>query len=198
MAMYDAKPKEPANSGLSIGKIVSSIFDKSLYVIAVLALGVVVYLVLITPHQVDGFSMNPTFVNDEYMLANKQTYNIVDFERGDVIIYKFNENTDFIKRVIALPGETVSIQNGAVYIDGEKLDESDYLADTVTTEQGAFLKEGQSYTVQPGEVFAMGDNRPGSKDSREFGPSKESEIKGQVFMVIYPFSAFRIISSPSY
>jgi len=157
---------------------------------------VVVYLFLMQPHQVKGASMYPTFKDKEYLLTDKITYQRGLPKYGDVIVFKapVNENFDFIKRVIALPGQTVMIKNGNVYIDGQVLDEY-YLSDDVTTNPGQFLLEGESYTVQPGEVIAFGDNRGHSSDSRDWGPVPEQNIVGRVFFRYWPSNVVGVISN---
>ena len=97
--------------------------------------------------------------------------------------------TSYIKRVIALPGEHVEIKDGKVYINGEQLDESEYLQDGVETtlgEGGVF----NDFIVPEGTVFAMGDNRPESKDCRCFGCIPIEKLEGTVVIRIWPFNKF--------
>jgi signal peptidase I len=157
---------------------------------------VVVYLFLMQPHQVKGSSMYPTFRDKEYLLTDKVTYKRIEPNFGDVIVFKapVNENFDFIKRVIAVPGQTVMIKNEHVYIDGELLDEY-YISDDVITNTGQFLQEGRSYTVQPGEVMAFGDNREHSSDSRDWGPVPDDNIVGRVFFRYWPTNVVGVISN---
>lgn len=158
---------------------------------------VVVYLFLMQPHQVKGSSMYPTFKDKEYLLTDKITYKRDDPSYGDVIVFKapVNENFDFIKRVIGLPGQTVMIKGGHVYIDGTVLDEN-YLSDDIVTSAGQFLFEGESYTVQPGEVMAFGDNRDHSSDSRDWGPIPEQNIVGRVFFRYWPAKVAGVVFNP--
>jgi signal peptidase I len=158
---------------------------------------VVVYLFLMQPHQVKGSSMFPTFKDQEYLLTDKVTYKTREPIEGDVIVFKapINENFDFIKRVIATPGETVEIRDGMVYINGELLDEF-YLPKEYTTAPGQFLHEGESYTVQPGEVMAFGDNRDHSSDSRDWGPVPYRLIIGKVFFRYWPTNVAGLVMNP--
>ncbi|TRZ52060.1 signal peptidase I [bacterium] len=157
---------------------------------------VVVYLFLMQPHQVKGNSMFPTFNDKEYLLTDKITYKRSDPSYGDVIVFKAptNENFDFIKRVIALPGQTVMVKGGHVYIDGKKLNEN-YLSSDIVTNAGQFLLEGESYVVQPGEIMAFGDNREHSSDSRDWGPVPEQNIVGRVFFRYWPTNVIGVISN---
>jgi signal peptidase I len=156
---------------------------------------VVVYLFLMQPHQVKGASMLPNFKDKEYLLTDKITYKRSEPKYGDVIVFKapVNENYDFIKRVIAVPGQTVMVKNGKVFVDGKQLEES-YLGDNVMTNSGQFLLEGESYVVQAGEVIAFGDNRSHSSDSRDWGPVPEQNIVGRVFFRYWPANAVGVIS----
>lgn len=157
---------------------------------------VVVYLFLMQPHQVKGSSMYPTFKDADYLLTDKITYKRSMPRYGDVIVFKapVNENFDFIKRVIALPGQTVMVKNGHVFINGKQLQE-DYLASTVITNAGQFLLEGESYLVQPGELMAFGDNREHSSDSRDWGPVPDQNIVGRVFFRYWPTNEIGIITN---
>ena len=113
--------------------------------------------------------MDPTFVNGEYLIVDELTYHFENPERGEVIIFKFPQDTSkfFIKRIIGLPGETVKIQGGVITIinaqnpDGFALDES-YLTQPTNSKVQITLKDN--------EYFVMGDNRPSSSDSRIWGP----------------------------
>ncbi len=199
--MYDSS--ENATSGkvkatevlASIGTFISSFIET---VVVALVLAVVLYLFIMTPHEVVGNSMHPTYKNGEYLMANKITYKFSDPKRGDVIIFKYSDTQDFIKRVIGVPGDTVMIKDGAYYINGDKLDESSYLADTVITNGGSYIHEGQEITVPAGEYFVSGDNRPNSSDSREFGPIAKERIKGKAWIVYFPFSEFRLVTHENY
>lgn len=158
---------------------------------------VVVYLFLMQPHQVKGSSMFPTFKDKEYLLTDKVTYKTRAPMDGDVIVFKapINENFDFIKRIIATPGQTVSVKDGHVFVDGNMLDEF-YLPKEYTTAPGQFLLEGESYTVQDNEVMAFGDNRDHSSDSRDWGPVPYKNIIGRVFFRYWPTSVAGFVMNP--
>ncbi|MCB9790539.1 signal peptidase I [Candidatus Nomurabacteria bacterium] len=202
MAMYDLEKPEILTTSDKIRRIRSNsvrIFFSILQTaVLVLASCVVLYLLLITPHQVDGNSMYPNFHNTDYVIANKMLYRFSEPKRGDVIIFKYSETKDFIKRIIGLPGDVVTIKDGQYYINGKHLDESDYLAPTVVTAGGKFLYEGIQVKVPEGEYFVSGDNRPKSSDSRSFGTIKKEQIKGRVFVIISPLDRFMLIKHPVY
>ncbi len=201
MGMYDVDiNKKTGFERVSaiFGTVGSVIFESIESIVIALAISIVLYLTLITPHQVDGQSMMPTFRNQEHIIANKIIYKLREPRRGDVIIFKHSPTEDYIKRVIGVAGDEIAIIDGHVYINNEQLDESDYLADTVRTMPGPALPEGQPFTVPAGHIFVMGDNRPHSTDSRVFGPVELEAVKGEVIFVYFPFNNMRIITGPHY
>lgn len=131
-------------------------------------------------------------------MANKLLYRFQDPQRGDVIIFKYSDTQDFIKRVIGLPGDKVMLKDGHIYINDQLLDESAYLSNSIYTNGGEFLHEGESITVPDNEYFVCGDNRPHSSDSRTFGPVSKDNIKGKAWLVYFPFSQFRIAQHETY
>lgn len=149
------------------------------------------------PHQVKGSSMFPTFKDKEYLLTDKITYKRRLPAYGDVIVFKapMDENFDFIKRVIATPGQTVMVKGGKVFVDGKILDET-YLPKEYTTSAGQYLQENEEYTVKEGEVMAFGDNRDHSSDSRDWGPVPDKNIIGRVFFRYWPMDVAGIINNP--
>src|SRR5438477_12431799 len=122
----------------------------------------VIYIFLFRPFQVSGESMYPTFKNSEYILTNLIGLRFNNPIRGDVIVFKAppDHEKDYIKRVIGLPGDTVSISEGYVSVNGNKIDESAYLGPDVRTYGGAFLKENTPIKIPANNYFVMGDNRP--------------------------------------
>lgn len=128
-------------------------------------------------------SMLPTLEKNDRVLVNKLSYRLHDVNRGDIVVFETPEEEqgaeDLVKRVIGLPGETVSCAHGGILIDGQPLDEP-YLEDATTTSCG------RKYHVPADAIFVMGDNRNFSKDSRSFGPIDEDTIVGRVFVRIWP------------
>lgn len=179
----------------SVGSFISSFIET---VVVALVLAVVLYLFIMTPHEVVGNSMHPTYKNGEYLMANKISYKFSTPQRGDVVIFKYSETQDFIKRIIGVPGDTVMVKDGHIYVNGERLDESSYLDASVITNGGSYIHEGQTATVPDGEYFVCGDNRPNSSDSREFGPVSVDRIKGKAWIVYFPFNQFRLVTHESY
>jgi signal peptidase I len=177
-------------------KVTYVFLDMVQTVVMALAVFVVVYLFLFQPNQVKGHSMVPTLEDGEYLLTDKLTYRWVRKpEKGDIVVFKApeNEDYDFIKRIIALPGDTLEVRSGVVTVNGEVLDES-YLSPLLKTNGGAFLKEGHVYTVPEGGYLVMGDNRKFSSDSREWGPVPEGYLIGRAWFRYWPPTRLGIIT----
>lgn len=178
-------------------KIYTFLFDTIQTVLLAASVFLVIYLFLFRPFEVSGESMFPTFKNSEFILTNLITLRFNDPKRGDVIVFQapVDHDKDYIKRVIGIAGDTVMIQDGYVYLNGQKLDESVYLSSDVRTSSGAFLREGQPVTVPAGDFIVMGDNRPHSSDSREWGFLKTNEIIGKSFFVYWPPNQMRMVKN---
>ncbi len=173
-------------------------FDILETVVIAFAIFAVVYIFIASPHEVIGKSMEPNFYEGEFLLADKLTYRFREPRRGEVVIFQFDELHDYIKRVIGLPGDEVEINDGYVYVNGERVVESAYLDTAVRTANGNYMTPGRKEIVPEGHVFALGDNRPHSSDSRNFGMVEESKIKGRAIFRYWPFDAVTIIPKVSY
>ena len=153
-----------------------------------------ILLAFLKPIIIQQESMQPTFYSGDYVITSRQAYNVFgEPERGDVIVFKTDMYDDkgkpknLIKRIIGIPGDTVEIIDGYVYLNGELLEE-EYIA-----EQG-ISGDMEAVTVAEGQLFAMGDNRRVSLDSRspEVGPIDQDTIIGKVVVRVYPFSQFKV------
>lgn len=166
--------------------------------VIVLAVGIflIVYLLILRPHKIKGQSMDPNFPDGEYLLTEKISYYKHDPERGDVIVFTPPISEDeFIKRVIGLPGDTVMIQNGKIFVNNKQVKE-DYIK--VETSGGNFLTEGEKYVVPEGNYFVVGDNRPHSSDSRAWGPITKKVISGKAWVIYFPFNLAGFVKKPNY
>jgi len=162
------------------------------------AVFLVIYVFLFRPFEVKGESMYPNFYDKEYVLTNIVLLRFQDPKHGDIVVFKAppDPDKDYIKRVIATPGETVSIENGKVILNGKLLDESSYLKPDVVTQGAAFLSEGKTVKVPQDEYFVLGDNRQYSSDSREWGFVKKSNIIGDSMFVYWPLNRMRFVENP--
>ncbi len=180
-------------------------FGRLIEVVETLVLTLVIFLVIqnfvAQPYEVQQPSMEQSFEPGDYVLVDKLTPRFDDYSRGDVIIFApppgFAEGgttTPFIKRVIGLPGDTVSIHEGKVWVNGVAIDEP-YVYEGQPTDPPA----GQTTWVIPaGELFVLGDHRAVSEDSRVFGFIQKSSVIGRAWLRYWPFSAFGILQTPTY
>jgi len=195
----DASPQSLSLPVKLVKSVVNFFFDFLETIVVALSIFVVIYLFILQPHEIKGSSMEPNFHNNEYILTDKISYRFKDPQRGNIIVFKApkNPDIDYIKRIIGLPGESVKIEKGDVYVNGQKLTEQ-YILDKSLLFPGSFMQEAVPVTVPPGEYFVMGDNRPHSSDSREFGPIPKKSIIGKAFLRYWPLNEVGIISGVNY
>jgi signal peptidase I len=162
---------------------------------ALLALLIVVpvRLFIAQPFIVSGASMEDTFTTGQYLIVDQLTYHFEDPKRGDVIVFRYPNDPSkfFIKRVIGIPGDTVTVENGAVTVangtdpNGVTLSEP-YVDEMHTT--GTLRK-----TLGDGEYFVMGDNRDASSDSRAWGILPAQNIIGRAYLRLFPLSVLSVL-----
>ena len=141
--------------------------------------------------RIEGDSMEPNLHNGEYVLIDKISYLLHPPERGDVVVFTPpNNERDYIKRVIGLPGDTVTIKGGQVYVNGVVLDEP-YLKNLIRGDMPARM-------VEAGRYFVMGDNRNNSSDSRAFGTITPQSIVGRAWLVYWPPSDWSTVPHHTY
>ncbi|MFO7246076.1 MAG: signal peptidase I [Thermaerobacter sp.] len=136
---------------------------------------------------VQGSSMEPTLHHGDRLLVNKIAYRFGTPQRGDIVVFHapFGDTRDYIKRVIAGPGDRIRIEDGVPYVNGERLEEPYVLRydDTSMPEM----------VIPPGSVFVMGDNRRNSQDSRSFGFIGIEEIVGKAMVVYWPLEVAGVL-----
>ncbi len=176
------------------GGMKSHIVDFIQTLVVFLAIGTAIYMFVAKPHKVSGLSMSPNFKNNDFIITEQVTYKFGQPQRGDIVVFidPLDESKDFIKRIIAKPGERVKLENGHYYVNGKLLEEP-YLDASLTTPGGAFLQEGQEVTVPSKTFFASGDNRHNSTDSREIGPIPDDKLKGRVVLRYWPLNMFGVL-----
>ncbi len=168
-------------------------FWRELPVLVVIAFVVALLIktFLLQAFYIPSASMEPTLNINDRVLVNKLSYDLHEVNRGDLIVFESPPNEgsghkDLIKRVIALPGETVESRDGRIVVDGQELDEP-YLEPHIQT--GAIDK----VTIPPDHYWVMGDNRANSRDSRYFGAISESLIIGRAFVRVWPVTALGLL-----
>ena len=199
----DDRPVEPHDTiddgrGLSPGA--RAFFDWVVVVGVALLVAILVRTFLLAHFVVEGTSMYSTLDTGDRVFVNKLSYRLHDPNRGDVVVLHELTGTterDLIKRVIALPGEEIWMENCEVFIDedptdavpAQRLDEP-YLDPTVVT-PGDCGQQIQPTVVQDGHVFVMGDNRRGSQDSRALGAIPFEDLVGRAFVVFWPRTSWQ-------
>jgi len=209
-------PNEDVNGGKKKKeKVKRSVGMEILSWILTLAVAVAAALLIrsfiFEPVRVDGESMDDTLANGEIMLVTKYDYSTTwlsffwqddatkesaprirfggDPKRFDVVICRYPNrgDTNFVKRVVGLPGDTIELRDGWLYVNGEMMEEK-YINDAYRTGR---LNTFGPVTVPEGQFFVMGDHRNNSNDSRSVGPIDRTMIVGHVRQVLYPFSQWR-------
>jgi signal peptidase I len=156
---------------------------------------------LIQPFYVKGASMEPTFHDHEYLIIDEISYRFGEPKRGDVIVFRYPRDPReyYIKRVIGLPGEKIQVKGGNIFIyndnnpEGFNLEEK-YLPNNLET----YGTTEEIINVGQGEYYVFGDNRPTSKDSRNFGPVKRSFLIGKVLLRGWPFDRAGVFGEVQY
>ena len=186
-------------------------------VVETLVLTLLIYLVIhnfvAQPFEVQQSSMVPTIVDGEYILIDKLTPRFDGYHYGDVVVFNppddsglATDGIPFIKRIIGLPGDTVSLENGRVFVTrpGEspvRIEEPYVVTDPDGSTAPTIPRDGEGtreWTVPEGSYFVMGDNRPQSQDSRAFGPITQDLILGRAWLRYFPLERIGLIERPSY
>jgi signal peptidase I len=162
------------------------------FCIVVILLAVCLRLFVLGTIVVDGPSMQPTLWTGDHVMINKLTTSFGLPKRYDIIVCKFKNDSDpeknYIKRVVALPGETVEVKNGYLLVNGQRLTD-----DPFGSIQRTYDSTMAKYTVPADCIFVMGDNRSDSADSVEHGPVPHKLIEGIAFFVIWPLSEVKFL-----
>jgi signal peptidase I len=179
-------------------------------IVETLVLTLIIFLVIQTfvaqPYKVQQQSMEHTLEPDQYVLVDKLTPRFDTYKRGDIVVFSpppdwsREDDTPFIKRVIGLGGETVEIRDGAVFVDGTKIDEPYLFAavDGEPTQPTTVPDDEHRWVIPAGELFLMGDHRTNSSDSRMFGPVATGQVIGRAWLRYWPINVFGILPTPTY
>lgn len=187
-------------------------------VVETLVLTLVIYLVIhnfvAQPFEVQQSSMVPTIVDGEYILIDKLTTRFDGYHYGDVVVFEppnssglATNGIPFIKRVIGMPGDTISLENGRVFVTRPgaspvRIEEPYVVQEPDGTASATLPRDPQGtqdeWIVPDGSYFVMGDNRPQSQDSRAFGPVDEELILGRAWLRYFPLDRIGLIERPDY
>lgn len=181
-----APPEWGVSTSPSLGRRILRVLGELLQTALIAFLLFIVVNLITARIRVEGISMEPSLHDGEFVVVNRLAYRWKEPERGDVIVFHFpsDPRRRFIKRVIGLPGDTVTIRDGRVLINGSVLEEP-------------YLEEEPRYhgewRIAPNEVFVLGDNRNNSSDSQNWGPLDINEIIGKAMLVYWPMDTIGLI-----
>lgn len=172
--------------------IMKELFGWIIFIVIVVAASYLVVTFVGQRTGVSGESMETTLSDGDHLIVDKISYRFRDPKRYDIVVfpYRYEKNTYYIKRIIGLPGETVQIVNGYVYIDGVQLDE--HYGNAVMNDPG---QAAGPVTLGADEYFVLGDNRNNSQDSRSanVGVIHRDELLGRAWIRIWPLDRFGVI-----
>ncbi|NJN67563.1 MAG: signal peptidase I [Chloroflexaceae bacterium] len=205
---------------LTVRSAVRELLETVLYIVLVF----VIVRSMVQNFKIEGSSMEPSLHNEQYILVNKLVYFNFDLNaplrmlpgseqlpprlvyplglprRGDIIVFRFpgDIRKDYIKRVIGLPGETIAVRDGSVYINDQLLDEPYLKGQQTHCNANNSCADGTPIEVPSGTIFVMGDNRDNSSDSREWNALPLEYLIGQAWILYYPVDDLGLIPHPSY
>lgn len=167
-------------------------------IIVAVALAFCIRTFLVEPYMVEGSSMYPTLKNHERLLVDKLSYFFTNPQRGEIVVFRFpkDESRDFIKRVIAVGGDSIEMKNGRVFVNGQELQEQYIYKDDP---KGKNISSYRKAIVPEGTIFVLGDNRNNSEDSRfaDVGFVPHRLVKGRALCAFWPLGSMRVIRADS-
>lgn len=157
-------------------------------VIISLAIIIPIRYFLIQPFFVKGASMDPNYLDGDYLIIDEISYRLGEPKRSDVIVFRYplDPSQFFIKRIIGLPGETIEISEGKIYIYSEDVSDERILLDESEYLEGIYTPGNLTIVLEEEEYFVLGDNRDASSDSRKWGELNEKYITGRAWLRAWP------------
>lgn len=165
-------------------------------VIISLAIIIPIRYFLIQPFYVKGASMDPNFFDGDYLIIDEISYRFNAPEREDVIIFRYplDQSQFFIKRIIGLPGETVKVEDGKIFIKNKSIASGEFVLDESSYLENISTAGNVEMSLGDDEYFVLGDNRDASSDSRKWGAVKKDYIIGRVWVRAWPFNRVKILN----
>jgi len=180
-----------------------TILEYAVLAVVAVAVALLVQAFLVKPYRIPSESMENTLLIGDRVLADRVSWRFSEPQRGDIVVFHPPfAGPVLIKRIVGLPGETVSVSGGRLYVDGRLLEESYVRRQAGVEEPTEPFANGlpwsleQPYTVPSDSYFVMGDNRTDSGDSREFGPVARSQMVGRAFALYWPPSRIGGVEGP--
>ena len=194
---------EPQPSASTNGQGLQLIREWVTVLVVALVIAITVRSLILQQFYISGPSMQTTMFQDNRVLVNKLSYRLHDIHRGDVVVFdrvtvdgEVVQHDDLIKRVIGLSGETISIKDCQVFIDGKLLPEpylNDFDLAQSSVDDRCRVPVMEETLIPEDHLFVMGDNRPQSFDSRMFGSIEQNLVVGRAFVIIWPFGAAKFL-----
>ncbi|MBQ8081724.1 MAG: signal peptidase I [Clostridia bacterium] len=180
------KKQKPGKEPEKVRTMQDEIISWVVTILAAVVIALVIRTFLFEMYGVDGASMSNTLINGEKMFCTKYDYLLGSPSRNDIVIchYPGRGSTNFVKRLVALPGDTVEIRHRKLYVNGELVEDPEFMGSEPNNDYAL-------RTLGEDEYFVIGDNRGHSNDSRAIGPISRSQIIAHVRTVLYPFSNIR-------
>ncbi len=148
-----------------------------------------------SPVRVKGSSMYPTLKDGEYGFSNILGTKVSEFKRFDIVVIYIEEKSEYIvKRIIGLPGETISYDNDQLYINGEAVDEPFLDTEYKNSYEGTFTEGVEEITLGEDEYYCLGDNRVNSRDSRYYGTFSSKQFTSKGILILWPLSSFNLLT----
>ncbi|MCX6809382.1 MAG: signal peptidase I [Candidatus Berkelbacteria bacterium] len=191
------EPEEKTPKASAVGSFFLALFDFVKTIVIVVILAFIIRVFIIQPFIVEGQSMEPTFHNNDYLITEKVTYKFRTPERGEIVIFHPPDNTsvNYIKRIIGLPGDTIEIKDGSIFVNSNELTEKYLNSDEQTA-----LSQGNQEKITLGEkeYYVFGDNRNHSRDSRELGPIPLDNLVSRVWVRLLPLDSMKAFAAVNY
>ena len=187
----DARAVLPADARDEDGIALKTLLRETLETVILAVLIFLVIRSIVQNYRIEGQSMEPNFHHGQYLLVNKLAYRLGEHKRGDVIVFHYpnNPTQDYIKRVIGLPGDTIEIRDGVLFLNGLPVDEP--------YDQISMLRNISAQTVDPGNLYVLGDNRPASSDTRTWGQLQQEFVIGKAWFAVWLVEEAGLVEHPT-
>jgi signal peptidase I len=164
-------------------------------IVIALILALIIRTFVVQAFKIPSGSMRETLIERDRILVNKFIYRFTDPQRGDIIVFRYplEPKKDFVKRLIGLPGETVSIKDGDIYINGELAREPLKVREIYYYNKGVYAEDAKAVEIPADSYYVLGDNSASSRDSRYWGFVPKENLLGKAFLIYWPPNRIRLL-----